>query len=148
MGSLTRSVPAGWCPGLSIAADLRFRKSSSCSPPSDLSLWPKEIAGELFRKPCVSFFASCMCWSVSLLREKSFTGPVMAGRAVCQLLGGGHAEARTRSAAGGGRFLWPQMGFCQDAVKVMTGWHVLLFGKAAHGADGPADYQGFPFKQG
>ena len=51
-----------------------------------------------------------------------------------------------RGVAGG--FCGPQMGFCQDAVKVMTGWHVLLFGKAARGADGSADYQGFPFKQG
>ena len=37
--------------------------------------------------------------------KEPVTGPVTAGRGLCQLLLGGCAEARTRP-AGGGRFLW------------------------------------------
>lgn len=44
-------------------------------------------------------------------------------------------------------FCCPQMWFCQDAVNVMTGWRALLLGKSACGADGSADYQGFPLNK-
>lgn len=88
-----------------------------------------------------------MYWS-ACCEKRARHRPRDSGEGSLSVLGGVGVQRPGQGQWGLGGFCGPQMGLCQDAVNVVTGWHVLLFGKAARGADGSAVYQGLPFKHG